>query len=74
MDKFAYLKVGLSAILVYVGVKMSIVEWVKIPAPVSLAIIATFLGISVIASLARSKRLAREGLTTGPLRESEQHP
>jgi tellurite resistance protein TerC len=74
MDKFTYLKVGLSAVLVYVGVKMTVAEWVKIPALLSLAVIATLLGISMLASLAKSKRQARDAAGAAPLRSSEQHP
>lgn len=56
VDKFRYLKVGLSAVLVFVGVKMTIVEWVKIPALVSLSVILSILGVSVVASLVAEKR------------------
>lgn len=50
-DRFALLKYGLAAILVFIGTKMLIVEWVKIPVMVSLAVVATLLAISVVASL-----------------------
>lgn len=52
MDRFHRLKVGLAFILTFVGVKMCIVEWVKIPTVFSLLIIAAILSGSVIASLA----------------------
>jgi tellurite resistance protein TerC len=52
VDRFVHLKTGLAAVLVYVGVKMSIAEWVKIPTALSLAVIACILGAAVVASLA----------------------
>ncbi len=51
VDKFRYLKVGLAMVLVFVGIKMSIVELYKMPALLSLAIIVTVLVGSVVASL-----------------------
>jgi tellurite resistance protein TerC len=53
MDKFHYLKVGLSSVLVFVGVKMAFVDLVKINPAVSLAVIATLLTTSIVASLRR---------------------
>jgi tellurite resistance protein TerC len=57
--KFHYLKVGLSAVLVFVGCKMLIAGVYKVPSPVSLAVIATLLAASILASLLRARRLAR---------------
>ena len=51
ITKFAYLKVGLSLVLVFVGAKMLLMEVAKIPIAASLAIIATILGASVLISL-----------------------
>jgi tellurite resistance protein TerC len=51
VDKFRYLKVGLSAVLVFVGIKMSIVELYKIPPLVSLVVILSILATSVLASM-----------------------
>ncbi len=51
VDKFRYLKVGLAAVLVFVGVKMTMVEFYKIPPLVSLLTILGILATSVIASL-----------------------
>jgi tellurite resistance protein TerC len=50
VGRFVYLRPGLSAVLIYVGVKMLIVSWVKIPASISLAIILGILSIAVLAS------------------------
>ncbi|MGL4929199.1 MAG: TerC family protein, partial [Plesiomonas sp.] len=57
-DRFALLKYGLAIILVFIGTKMLIIEWIKLPVLLSLGIVAAILAISVIASLVYS---AREG-------------
>lgn len=62
VDKFSYLKLGLSVVLVFVGVKMVIADIYKIPVGVSLAVIAAVLGISIAASLWRDRRTARQPL------------
>ena len=51
MEKFRYLKVGLSGVLVFVGVKMLISDLYRIPIGASLAVIALFLAVSIVASL-----------------------
>jgi tellurite resistance protein TerC len=53
---FRYLKYGLAAILVFVGVKMAIADLYKIPVSLSLIIIASILAISMIASVISSKK------------------
>ncbi|MDD3482803.1 TerC family protein [Azovibrio restrictus] len=50
-DRFALLKYGLAAILLFIGTKMLIVEWIKIPIGISLGVIAAILTLSVILSL-----------------------
>lgn len=55
-DRFAMLKYGLAVILVFIGVKMLIVDWYKIPVVVSLSIVGTILLVSVLFSLWHSKR------------------
>jgi tellurite resistance protein TerC len=55
MDKFQYLKFGLSAVLIFIGVKMVIVDFYKIPVGVSLGVVAGILTISVLASLWKAK-------------------
>jgi tellurite resistance protein TerC len=59
VHKFRYLKIGLAAVLVFVGVKMVIVEFYKFDPFVSLAVIAAILGGSVAASLVVSRPAAR---------------
>ncbi len=56
MDKFQYLKFGLAAVLVFIGVKMVIVDFYKIPIGVSLGVVASILTISVLASLWKAKQ------------------
>lgn len=48
--KFPYLKYGISVILFFVGVKMIISHFVKIPVPLSLGIIVVILALSMLAS------------------------
>lgn len=52
---FHYLKYGLSAILVFVGIKMTIVDFYKIPILSSLLVICSILVVSVLISLAFPK-------------------
>lgn len=55
---FMYLKYGLAAILVFVGVKMCITDFYKIPVEISLIVICFLLVIAMIASvLVRKKQL-----------------
>jgi tellurite resistance protein TerC len=53
---FTYLKYGLAAILVFVGAKMCIVDFYKIPIEISLIIISFLLAISMIASVVVKRR------------------
>ncbi|MDX1975920.1 MAG: TerC family protein [Rickettsiales bacterium] len=57
ITKFYYLKLGLAVLLIFVGVKMSIVEWYHIPTTTSLAAILAILGVAVMASILRAKKL-----------------
>jgi tellurite resistance protein TerC len=56
MDRFVYLKLGLSAILVFVGLKMALAEFFKVPVGISLGVIGLVLGVSVAASLVATRR------------------
>ena len=51
MEMFIYLKVGLSFVLCFVGAKMLLVDFYKIPIGVSLGIVAGILILSVVVSL-----------------------
>lgn len=50
---FQYLKLGLATVLGFVGVKMLIVDFYKIPVAISLGAIGLILGISILASVLR---------------------
>ena len=59
MELFVYLKVGLSFVLVFVGVKMIMVDIYKIPIGASLGVIGGILLLSVLASLVSQRRAAQ---------------
>lgn len=56
IDRFKYLAVGLAIILVFVGIKMIIIDFYKIPIHFSLLIIFLILIFSVIFSLIKTKK------------------
>lgn len=58
MDRFRYLKVGLSFILIFVGLKMLGEPIVEVPVVVSLAVVIVVLAVSVTASLMVTRREA----------------
>ncbi len=53
ITKFAYLKVGLSFVLIFVGAKMLFMDLYKVPIAASLGIIAGIRGRSIVVSLIR---------------------
>ncbi len=59
VDLFVYLKFGVSIILFYVGIKMLISEFYKIPTEISLVVILIFLGGSIILSLIKRNRFSQ---------------
>lgn len=60
MDEFYYLKPGLAAILAFVGIKIIISDYFKIPLPISISIIFGILAVVVILSTLRSKKIRKE--------------
>lgn len=48
---FHYLKYGLATVLMFVGMKMVMVDYYKVPTEISLAVIAIILAVSVLASI-----------------------
>jgi tellurite resistance protein TerC len=57
IDKyFMYLKYGLAAILIFVGTKMVISDYYKIPVEISLAFIILTLSLAVLASIVMQRR------------------
>jgi tellurite resistance protein TerC len=62
IQRFRFLKLGLSVVLVFVGVKMVLSDIVKVPIELSLAVIAAVLAVAVVASLRQERRPAsRQG-------------
>jgi len=51
IDLFEYLHYGLSVVLIFIGVKMLLSEYVTIPTAVALGVVAGVLAVAVIASL-----------------------
>jgi tellurite resistance protein TerC len=74
MDKFYYLKLGLSVVLTFVGVKMLLPDLsalltgvtYKIPTAVSLGVVAGILAVAVVASLLRARRLPERSEPPAP--------
>jgi tellurite resistance protein TerC len=60
MQMFHYLSYGLAAILVFVGVKMMLMDFYKLPIGISLGVVAGILAIAVMASLLKPRRHAGE--------------
>jgi len=55
MGKFAYLSVGLAFILAFVGAKVLVSGWYKIPTAISLSVVAFVMTVSIAASLLKKK-------------------
>lgn len=60
IEKFHYLKLGLSVVLVFVGVKMLLVDLFPIPIGLSLGVVAAVLTVSVVASLLNPKEVEEQ--------------
>ena len=58
IDRFRYLNVGLAAVLVFVGLKMTLADVVHVPVYASLAVIVAALGASIAVSLLRTEHTA----------------
>jgi tellurite resistance protein TerC len=60
MEMFRYLKIGLSAVLVFVGIKMLLSDsQYEIPTPYALGVIAAILATSIATSIAATRRESR---------------
>lgn len=53
-ERFKYVQPGLALVLMFVGVKMAISDWVKIPVLVSLGVIVVLVGGSIALSVLRT--------------------
>ncbi|MGI9648424.1 MAG: TerC family protein [Acidimicrobiia bacterium] len=62
-QRFHYLSHALGAILIFVGIKMTIANWYHVATYVSLAIIGVIMVLAILLSERKTRRLARE--TTG---------
>ena len=67
-DRFSLLKYGLATVLMFIGVKMLLLDVYKIPVGFSLAVVATLIGASMWLSLRHDakRRAEAESLTPGP--------
>ena len=54
LDRFHYLKAGLAAVLVFVGVKMLVSDWYHVPIWASLLVITALIGGSIVFSLRKT--------------------
>jgi tellurite resistance protein TerC len=64
IEKFVYLKIGLSFVLIFVGAKMLLMDVYKVPIGVSLGVIAAIIGAAIAASLLRPPRPAEAAAET----------
>jgi len=55
MDRFEYLKPGVAAILVFVGVKMLVNGFFPVPIGISLGVIVGILGVSIVISMRKTR-------------------
>jgi len=60
-DRFSLLKYGLAVVLMFIGVKMLLLDIYSIPVGFSLAVVATIIGASVWASLRKEARERKNG-------------
>ncbi|MGB2868815.1 MAG: TerC family protein [Bacteroidota bacterium] len=56
MDLFYYLRHGLSVVLSFIGLKMLLAEFIHFPITIALAVVASVLMVSILASIIRAKR------------------
>jgi len=60
IGRFRYLRVGLSFVLMFVGVKMLVAHYYKLPVLASLAVISCVLAVAILASLRAENRSKQE--------------
>ncbi|HET8938893.1 MAG TPA: TerC family protein [Polyangiales bacterium] len=53
-ERFKYVQPGLALVLMFVGLKMAISDWIKIPVLISLGVIVVLVGGSIVLSLLRT--------------------
>ena len=57
-DRFVLLKYGLAVILLFIGAKMLLIDWIHIPIGISLGVVALILIVSMLLSLRHSRAAA----------------
>jgi tellurite resistance protein TerC len=62
IHRFIYLKTGIAAVLVWVGVKLLLIDVLYIPTTVSLAVVALIIGVSIALSLRATRGQGRRTL------------
>ncbi len=62
IHRFIYLKIGLAIVLVWVGVKMLLLDVFYIPTTVSLAVVAAIITVSIVASLRATRGQGRKAV------------
>ncbi len=73
MDKFRYLSVGLGLTLVFIAAKMLIHGWVHVPVSISLGVIGSLIGGSMVVSVLRAPDPTPIG-TGGPAADPSAEP
>ena len=68
-DRFSLLKYGLALVLMFIGVKMMLIDLYKIPVGISLAVVAVIIGVSVWLSLRRDASARALKSSTGAAEE-----
>lgn len=58
IHRFVYLKLGLALVLIWVGIKMGLHDFVKIPTGISLGVIVLILTVAIVASFRKTKSVA----------------
>ena len=54
-NRFTYIKYGLALVLVFIGIKMILIDIYKIPVGISLSVVAMLIGGSVLISWIKTK-------------------
>jgi tellurite resistance protein TerC len=55
-DRFSLLKYGLAVVLMFVGVKMMLIDLFKIPVLISLGVVTAILAVSIVLSLRKNSK------------------
>jgi tellurite resistance protein TerC len=62
MDRFIYLRTGLALVLGFVGIKMILADYVRMPRSLSLGVIVLILAVTIVGSMIKTKNdAAAEG-------------